>query len=416
MASATEAGSCADAVADSPDTECTVTVTVTDSAGAVSTPVATVTITIEDVDEEPEFSTTDRAIGMATVSTEENTTALGDTPANVTYAATDQDGNLVNLSLMGDDASMFRLNVTGVLSFIMAPDFEDPGDTDGDNVYQVTVRASDGTMYADRMVTVTVTDVNEAPMILGIGITVAGPSSWIYPENGTDAVGTYTASGPDAASARWTLTGADAGDFMVDPTSGESVMLMFRSPPDFETPSDADGDNLYEVTLEASDGTDTDDRNVMVMVTNAEEFGTVTLSASSAMVGTAITATLMDDDGVDGSTVVWSWASGDNPDGTGFPYIDGATSETYTPVEDDAGMYIGAWVTYTDGFASGNQQRSAAVMVQVADPVLTEHDTNKNDRIDLSEAVDALRRFLANDEDVPLSEAVAVLRLFLGNS
>ena len=56
----------------------------------------------------------------------------------------------------------------GVLSFRTAPDYENPTDMNEDNMYEVTVRASDGTMYADRMVTVADVDqdnVNEAPMI-----------------------------------------------------------------------------------------------------------------------------------------------------------------------------------------------------------------------------------------------------------
>ena len=70
---------------------------------------------------------------------------------------------------MGDDAGLFELagntgteadaTVSQVLSFKKSPDFEMPGDRNTDNVYEVTVRASDGTLNADRMVTVKVTDV-----------------------------------------------------------------------------------------------------------------------------------------------------------------------------------------------------------------------------------------------------------------
>ena len=64
---------------------------------------------------------------------------------------------------MGDDAGLFELagdtelrnkRVSQVLSFKENPDFEMPGDRNTDNVYEVTVRASDGTLNADRMVTV----------------------------------------------------------------------------------------------------------------------------------------------------------------------------------------------------------------------------------------------------------------------
>ena len=309
---------------------------------------------------------------------------------------------------------MFDLDASengGVLSFKEAPDFENPADTDGDNVYHVTVRATDGTMYEERMVAVTVTDVNEAPMILGVGIAVSGPNSLTYAEGGRDAVGTYTASGPEAASAIWDASGDDAGHFMVD-GSGESVMLMFRTSPDYEPPADADGDNLYEVTLEASDGTYTDSRDVMVTVTDADDAGSVTGLPASAMVGDVLTAMLDDEDSVVANTE-WQWASSTTMGGS-YADIDGASSASYTVADGDAGMYLRATASYND--AHGSQSAIGTVMVQAADPVLAEHDANKNGRIDLPEAVDALRRFLANDPDVPLSEAVAVLRLFLGNS
>ena len=85
------------------------------------------------------------------------------------YTATDPDGDSVSLSLMGDDAGLFELAAdmdTGdganrMLSFKESPDFEMPGDRNQDNVYEVTVRASDGTLTEDRMVAVKVTNVDE---------------------------------------------------------------------------------------------------------------------------------------------------------------------------------------------------------------------------------------------------------------
>ena len=57
----------------------------------------------------------------------------------------------------------------------------------------------------------------------------------------------------------------------------------------------------------------------------------------------------------------------------------------------------------------------------VVDPVLVKvlakFDTGPKDgMIDLSEATDALRRFIDDPTDVPLNEATAVLRLFQGNN
>ena len=67
----------------------------------------------------------------------------------------------------GADAARFQIDATtGVLSFITAPDFEAPTDADGDNSYEIVVRASDGTLFDDQAITVDVTD--------AAGVTVSG--------------------------------------------------------------------------------------------------------------------------------------------------------------------------------------------------------------------------------------------------
>ena len=138
-------------------------------------------------------------------------------------------------------------------------------------MYEVTVRASDGTLSEDRMVKVTVTPVNEAPEITVGGLAISGPASVNYAEDRQDAVDTYTARGENAASARWTLGGADRGDFTLSSTSGASVMLRFRSSPNYESPADADGDNTYMVTLKATADGEMDTQDVTVTVTDVEE-------------------------------------------------------------------------------------------------------------------------------------------------
>ena len=62
-----------------------------------------------------------------------------------TVEATDNDSVPVYGIAGGADAGLFNINAsTGVLSFKSAPDFENPADSNGDNSYQVTVKASDG--------------------------------------------------------------------------------------------------------------------------------------------------------------------------------------------------------------------------------------------------------------------------------
>lgn len=81
-----------------------------------------------------------------------------------TVTATDPDGDAVTFSLAGGvDQAQFRLTSAGGLSFVTPPDFEQPADADRDNIYFVTVAASDGRLSATQSMTVTVTDVGGTP-------------------------------------------------------------------------------------------------------------------------------------------------------------------------------------------------------------------------------------------------------------
>ena len=384
---------------------CVVTVTATDSAGTDSS-AKTVNIMLVNLDDEkPTF--TNAATLLSTITLPEGETALttGDL-ANVTFTATDPDGNRVNLELQGADVARFDLSGVDVLSFRTAPDYEMPTDMNKDNMYEVTVRASDGTMYAERKVTVTITSINEAPMILPPGLTVSGLGSWNYPEIGTDAVGTYRASGAEAASARWTLAGDDSGDFSLSSNSGATTMLRFRSVPDFETPKDMDTNNTYEVTVKATDRSNNmDTRDVTVTVDNVEELGTVTLSPMSPVVGSKLTAELSDDDGgVTGPT--WQWGS-DDAKGGPFTDISGATSASYTPVDDDAGKYLQASVSYDDAEGTGRmamETTESMVTVTSATPLLDKFDDNDNRMIDRDEMFVAIDAYLFGEGDAAISK------------
>ncbi len=77
-------------------------------------------------------------------------------------AATDADGDMLRYSLSGTDAARFTIDAdTGEVRFRAAPDFEAPGDADGDNVYDIIVTAFDGTNRTDHNVAITVTDEND---------------------------------------------------------------------------------------------------------------------------------------------------------------------------------------------------------------------------------------------------------------
>ena len=165
-------------------------------------------------------------------------------------------------------------------------------DYEARTTYMVTVTAADpdGEM-ASVDVTIKVTDVNEAPMI-STGPSIVGPAISYYAEKGMVAVASYQGAALNSPS--WSLSGDDAGDFGIS----SDGMLTFNNTPDYEMPEDAGRNNVYDVTVKATDGTNTVMKNVKVMVTNVEEPGTVSLSAAQPVVGTVLSATLSDPDGV----------------------------------------------------------------------------------------------------------------------
>ena len=100
-------------------------------------------------DNDPSF-TSDASVSVA-----ENETLA------YTAVATDADGDSLRYSLSGADAARFTATRLREVSFIEAPDFENPDDAGGNNVYDITVTASDDTNETTHDVAITVTNVND---------------------------------------------------------------------------------------------------------------------------------------------------------------------------------------------------------------------------------------------------------------
>ncbi len=99
----------------------------------------------------------------ASVSIAENTGGIV-----YTASASDADGDPITLSIAsGGDAAAFTFNAaTGALTFVGAPDFERPGDADGNNDYEVTLQARDPSgATATLNLTITVTDITQGVQI-----------------------------------------------------------------------------------------------------------------------------------------------------------------------------------------------------------------------------------------------------------
>ncbi|MEM7365494.1 MAG: PQQ-dependent sugar dehydrogenase [Pseudomonadota bacterium] len=73
----------------------------------------------------------------------------------------DAEGDAMTVTIGGVDAALFEISGL-MVSFLTSPDFEAPGDANGDNAYQITLSATDGETTTTLDVTITVTDrINE---------------------------------------------------------------------------------------------------------------------------------------------------------------------------------------------------------------------------------------------------------------
>ena len=215
------------------DDEYNVRVTVSDRTTDSLTDAISVKIAVVDVNEPPVIS------GDDSPSFSENAN-LNNRVAR--YTASDPEGDSFQWSVDGTDASSFTVDTGGNLRFSTQPDRETK------EIYEVTIVASDDDTppnAGEFPVTVTITDVDEPPAITGDS-TIAS-----YEEHRTGSVATYTARDPEGDSnITWSLGGPDRGDF--DITSG---VLTFKETPDYERPVDSGGNNVYEVTVQATDST-----------------------------------------------------------------------------------------------------------------------------------------------------------------
>jgi len=96
----------------------------------------------------------------ASVSIAENTTDV------ITVSATDADSDPLTYFITGgDDQSLFDIDsLSGAVTFTNAPDYETPGDANGDNIYNLEVTVDDGNGGTDaQTLSITVTDEDETP-------------------------------------------------------------------------------------------------------------------------------------------------------------------------------------------------------------------------------------------------------------
>jgi hypothetical protein len=256
-------------------------VTATDDGIPVGTQTQSIAVTVTNVNEAPVI-TSNGGGATASINVAENSTAV------TTVAATEVDaGQTKTYSISGgaDSAKFSIVAATGVLTFTTAPNYEVPTAGGLDNVYEVTVRIVDnGSPVLDdtQALSVTVTDVNEVPVITSNG---GGATAATNVAENSTAVTTVVATDVDLPAQGITYSisgGVDAALFAIDPTSG---VLTFASAPDFETKLDSGANNVYDLIVTATDdgspvGTKT--QTIAVTVTNVNEAPVITSNGGGA--------------------------------------------------------------------------------------------------------------------------------------
>jgi VCBS repeat-containing protein len=337
-----------------------VQVQATDAQLAVST-IADVVVTVTGVNDAPVFVGLPAAFNVA-----ENTTAVG----TVAGADADADTTLAFSIAGGADAGRFTIDAaTGALAFLSAPDFEVPGDADDNNVYDLILGVSDGTVTTEQAVTVTVTDVNEgggnlAPVAVddaytmddGDMLTVAAGAGLLANDSDPDGDPIQVVSFQQGTNG--TVNVAADGSFTYTPNAGfvgtETVLYTISDGTAFATAS-------LTVTVENDPPVAVDDAYTM------DDGGVLTVAAGLGL--------LANDSDPDGDSIqVIAFQQGTN----GIFDVAADGSFTYTP---NAGFVGTETVLYTisDGTAFANAFLTVTVEndppVAVDDAFTTDEDT-----------------------------------------
>ena len=230
------------------DGDNTYMVTVMAEAGGEMAEMA-VTVTVTDANDEPMF-----AQATATLSIDENTAARMNIGGPV--MATDEDGDRLTYTLSGMDAASFDIGgSTGQLMTKAALDYETKSS------YSVTVMATDTYNASDSIaVTITVTDVNEAPSFPSA---TANRSVAENTAAGTDIGAPVAATDADGDMLTYSLAGTDAASFSIDSGTGH---LMTSAALDYETKMS------YTVMVTATDPDGASaSTTVTIMVTDVDD-------------------------------------------------------------------------------------------------------------------------------------------------
>ncbi len=170
------------------------------------------------------------------------------TRVGLTARAVDPDSvDTVSYSITIDASGFFEIDsVNGIVA--VAPGASLDYENATQHTIQIQALSSDGSTSLANPV-INILDVNEALTITSNG---GGASADIQLANNEQNVTVVQAQDPESVAPTYSIAGGvDAGLFSIDGGTGQ---LTFDSAPDVGSPTDANGDSVYEVTVQASDG------------------------------------------------------------------------------------------------------------------------------------------------------------------
>lgn len=180
----------------------------------------------------------------------------------------------ITYSISGTDGALFAIDAaTGELTFLSPPDFENKLDNNGDGVYEIIVTANDG-LTTNQNVTITVTDVDEAPIFSSANTAdfLEGSLAVII-----DVDATSSGQSADVGITYSISSGSDAALFSIDESTGEVSATIAL---DFEFPSDANTNNVYEIVVTATSSIGSEDQQIsLTVIDNSEEIPLQTYNA-----------------------------------------------------------------------------------------------------------------------------------------
>jgi hypothetical protein len=106
----------------------------------------------------------------------------------------------------------------------------------------------------------------------------------------------------------WSIAGTEAAFFNIDTATG---VVTFKTSPNFEAPADSGANNIYDIIVQASDGTLNATQDVAITVTDLDEFNVA--FASPADIDTSANTV---QEGASAGTTVGVTASASDADGT----------------------------------------------------------------------------------------------------